>query len=148
MEKAGHLFLGIILGGILILLTHYYLEWFDFADLKNIGLVCVIIYVYSLFSDIDTRASTIVWTFLGLGIIFSFAGYALGEKMYLLGGLGLITITFLAAQVFPHRGFTHSILFGLFVSIPWIYLSYEYSILAFVCFYSHMLGDEEYFKLI
>jgi membrane-bound metal-dependent hydrolase YbcI (DUF457 family) len=97
---------------------------------------------------VDLKNSQIVWTFIPIGLIGSGIGYAMNNEIYLLAGLGLITITFIAAQFFPHRGFTHSIIFGIFVSIPWIYLSYEYFILAFLCFYSHLLGDEEYFKII
>jgi len=147
MDKSGHLFLGIVLGGILIFLTHYYLGWFDF-NIQNISLMIIIVYIYSLMADVDLKNSQIVWTFIPIGLIGSGIGYAMNNEIYLLAGLGLITITFIAAQFFPHRGFTHSIIFGIFVSIPWIYLSYEYFILAFLCFYSHLLGDEEYFKII
>jgi membrane-bound metal-dependent hydrolase YbcI (DUF457 family) len=148
MNKTGHLFLGTILGIILILITNYYLNWFDFTNLINIALLILIIYVYSLIPDIDTRASQIVWTFIPIGLILAFAGYILPNNLYLLGGLSLIAITFVSAQFFPHRGFTHSILFGIAVSLPWIYLSYEYAILAFLCFYSHLAADQEFFKLV
>lgn len=74
--------------------------------------------------------------------------YFLNNQIYLLGGISLIAVTFIAAQFFPHRGFTHSILFGIAVSLPWIYLSYGYAILAFVCYYSHLMADKEFFKLV
>jgi hypothetical protein len=148
MDKTAHIFIGAALGTILIFITHFYLNWFDFNSLINIGLLIVIIYIYSLLADIDTRASQIVWTFIPIGLIAAVAGYTMNNNLYLLGGIGLIAITFIAAQFFPHRGFTHSILFGIAVSLPWIYLSYEYAILAFVCFYSHLAADEEFFKLV
>lgn len=148
MDKTGHLFIGAALGAILIFITHFYLHWFDFNSLINIGLLIVIIYIYSLLADIDTRASQIVWTFIPIGLVASIVGYTMNNNLYLLGGIGLIAITFIAAQFFPHRGFTHSILFGIAVSLPWIYLSYPYVILAFVCFYSHLAADEEFLKLV
>ena len=148
MNYKGHSFVGVGLGVILILLTHFYLHWFDFNNLINIGLLVLIIYVYSLLPDIDARASKIVWTFIPIGLAAAIAGYAMDNNLYLICGLGLIAVTVIAAQVFPHRGFTHSILFGIAVSLPWLYLSYEYTALAFVCFYSHLLADGEFFKLV
>jgi len=148
MDKTAHLFIGLVLGVILILLTHYFLNWFDFNSLLNLGIMISIIYIYSLLADIDTRASQIVWTFIPLGLVVAIAGYSMNNQMLLIGGIALIGVTFIAAQFFPHRGFTHSILFGIAVSLPWIYLSYEYSLLALICYYSHLVADEEYFKLV
>lgn len=147
MDKAGHLFIGGALGTLLVLLTHYFLNWFPFTLLSG-GIIIVIIYIYSLLADIDSKSATIVWTFFGIGIVSLIAGYFLKNNLFLLFGIILIASTFLAAQLFPHRGFTHSLLFGILVSVPWIYLSWQYFLLAFVCYYSHLLADEEYFKMI
>lgn len=148
MEKIGHLVLGAILGIILIGLTHYLLNWFDLKNIYNFGLIIVIIYIYSLLADIDTKSGTIVWTFIPIGLVSAISGFITHNTIFLVGGIALIAITFLAAQFLPHRGFTHSILFGIAVSFPWIYLSYPYAILAFVCFYSHLIADGEFSKLI
>jgi hypothetical protein len=147
MDKVGHVFIGGALGIILILLTHFYLDWFPFT-LLNVGLMIGIIYVYSLISDCDLKNSTITWTFIPISIISLIAGYFLNNNLFLIFGIGLITVTFLAAQFLPHRGFTHSILFGVLVSLPWIYFHWHYSLLAFLCFYSHLAADEEWFKFI
>lgn len=148
MNKIGHLAVGILLGTILILLTHYYLNWFDFKSLVNIGFLIGIIYIYSLLPDVDMKNSAVTWTFIPMGLIAAIAGYVLNNQIYLLGGIALIAVTFIVAQFFPHRGFTHSILFGIAVSLPWIYLSYEYAILAFVCYYFHLIADSLYFKIV
>jgi len=148
MNKGGHLFVGIILGAILILATHFYLHWFDFTELTSIGLMILIIYVYSLLADIDTKSGAIVWTFIPIGLIASITGYLIHNNLFLISGIGLIGVTFIAAQFFPHRGFTHSILFGVAASLLWIYISYEYSILAFICFYSHLAADGIWGKFI
>jgi hypothetical protein len=147
MDKAGHIFIGGALGTILVLLAHYFLDWFEF-NIINIILIIGIIYIYSLISDVDMKNSTITWTFIPVGIVALISGYVLNNNLFLLFGIGLITVTFLAAQFLPHRGFTHSILFGIAVSLPWIYFSWHYSLLAFICFYSHLIADEEYFKLV
>jgi hypothetical protein len=148
MDKSAHLFVGVAFGVILILLTHYYLDWFDFKSLSSICLMMIIIYIYSLIEDIDTKSSAIVYTFIPIGLIMMFVGYSINIKVYMFIGFGLILVTFFCAQFLPHRGFTHSILFGVLVSVPWIYLSYEYSILAFLCFYSHLMLDKIFFKII
>ena len=147
MDKSGHLYLGGALGVILILLTHYLYSWFPFT-INNVGIMVAVIYVYSLLPDIDTRASTIVWTFIPIGIVAVAAAYFLNNNLMMIGGIGLLAVTFIAAQFFPHRGYTHSLLFGILVSLPWIYFSWNYSVLAFLCYYSHLAGDQEFFKLI
>jgi len=118
MDKTAHIFIGAALGAILIFITHFYLHWFDFNSLVNIGILIVIIYIYSLLSDVDAKSSQIVWTFIPIGLIAAVAGYTMNNNIFLLSGLGLIAITFFAAQFMPHRGFTHSILFGIVVSLP------------------------------
>jgi membrane-bound metal-dependent hydrolase YbcI (DUF457 family) len=148
MNKIGHLCLGIFFGVVLILLTHHYLGWFDFKTLVGIGLIVIIVYVYSLIPEIDMKNSAVTWTFIPIGIIASVTGYMTNNKLYLIGGLALLTITFLAAQFLPHRGFTHSIFFGIIVSLPWMYVSWDYVALAFVCFYSHLAADSEFFKIV
>lgn len=147
MNKLGHLFIGSVLGIALVLLTHYYLGWFT-KDLLNVAIIIWVIYVYSLLPDIDSKSGSITWTFIAVAIVALISGYFLKNNIFLIFGIGLITITFLAAEFMPHRGFTHSILFGILVSFPWIYIDWHYSILSFVCFYSHLLADQEYFKII
>lgn len=147
MDHKGHLFLGTASGTILILLTHYFYGWFLFT-INNLGVMVGVIYVYSLLADVDTRASQIVWTFIPIGIIAVAGAYFLNNNLLMIGGISLLAITFIAAQFFPHRGFTHSIIFGIVVSLPWIYFSWNYSVLAFICYYSHLIADEEFFKII
>jgi membrane-bound metal-dependent hydrolase YbcI (DUF457 family) len=148
MNKIGHLFAGVVFGAILILLTHYFIGWFNFSDLLHIGLLILIIYVYSLIPDGDMKNSAITWTLIPIGLIMMLAGYGMGNIFYMFLGFGLILVTYLCAQFLPHRGFTHSILFGILVSLPWIYVSYEYALLAFLCFYSHLILDKKPFKII
>ena len=147
MDKVGHIFVGGVLGVILILLTHYYLNWFFPFTLLNIGTMIVLIYVYSLLADCDMKNSSITWTFIPISIVALLVGYFMNNTLFLIFGIVLISLTFLAAQLFPHRGFTHSILFGILVSLPWIYFHWHFAVLAFVCYYSHLVADKEYFKL-
>jgi len=147
MEKAGHLIFGSILGVLLIALTHYFLKWFTFTP-TTMGVMIGIIYVYSLLPDIDIKSGTIVWTFFGVGLLAIIIGYATKNNPYMLIGIILLVVTFLSATFFKHRGYTHSIMFALVVSLPLIFFHWNYSILALVCYYSHLIADGEAFKLL
>jgi len=146
MDKSGHLFVGGITGAILILLTHYFFQWFIF-DLNNLGFMILIIYIYSLLPDIDAKSSQITWTFIPIGLFAIIFAYYYNNNIIMIAGISLIAVTFLAAQFLPHRGFTHTIIFGFAVSLPWLYLSWHFVILAFLCFWSHLIADSEPFKI-
>jgi membrane-bound metal-dependent hydrolase YbcI (DUF457 family) len=148
MDNKEHLFIGFSCGILLVLISNYFFNLFDLKDAYNILLMICITYVYSLLADIDTRASRIVWTFLGFGIVGIIVGYFTDFQILLFASIGLLTVTFIIAQFLPHRGFTHSIVFGLLVSLPWIYYAPEMALLAFLVYYSHLAADEEYLKFI
>lgn len=147
MEKIGHLTLGSILGILLIILTHYFFGWFIF-NLLNIVIMLTVIYVYSLLPDIDIKSGTIVWTFFGVGLLAVVIGYTTKNNPYMLIGIILLAVTFLSATFFTHRGYTHSIMFSLLVSVPLIFFHWNYAVLAAVCYYSHLIADGEPFKLL
>jgi membrane-bound metal-dependent hydrolase YbcI (DUF457 family) len=147
MNKLGHLLLGAISGLVLIMLTNLKFNWFNFDGIMSVVFIIIIIYIYSLLCDIDAKSSTIVWTFIPIGLAAAIFGFVMTNQVYLLCGIGLIAITFVAAQFLPHRGFAHSIIFGILVSSPLLYVSYEYAALGFICFYSHLCADGEFFKL-
>lgn len=147
MNKGGHLLVGFIVGILFIYITHFTLGWFSY-DFKNICLYAVIIGLFCLIPDTDHRNSVISFIFIGLSILGMAAGYNYNNDVILFSFFGLLIATFIAWTI-GHRGFVHSILFGIIVSIPLIYLfSYQVSILAFICFYSHLAADEEFFKFI
>lgn len=139
--------MGSLFGVILIILTNYKYGWFDFKSLISILAVTIIIYIYSLLADVDCKSSTIVWTFIPLGLAAAIFGVGMHMYVYILCGIGLISITFFAAEFMPHRGFTHSILFGIIMSAPLYVLHHEFAVLAFVCFYSHLAADGLFIKL-
>ena len=147
MNKAGHLVLGTLMGLIFMLVMRYF-NWFTVLDLHSVCLIAVIFYIYSLFADVDLKNSTITWTFIPIGLVMAIFGYLQTNSMFLVCGLALIAITYLAAEFMPHRGFTHSIVFGVLVSLPWLWVSYQLSFLAFVCFYSHLVADELWLKMV
>ena len=146
MNKTGHLIVGFIVGLLFLGATNYFLGWFSY-NLKDIGIYVIIIAVYCLLPDADHRNSFISFIFIGVSIIGMIFGYNYNDKMILFSSFGLLIITFLA-WIIGHRGFVHSLIFAVIVSLPLIYFfSYQVAILGFLCFYSHLAADEEYFKL-
>jgi len=147
MNFKGHLTIGFVVGALFILITHTFLGWFSY-DLKSIGIYGIIIFIYCLLPDSDLRNSTISYVFIAVSIIGMMAGYNYNNTKILYSSFALLVVTFIAWNM-KHRGFIHSIVFNIIVSAPLIYFfSYEVAALAFICFYSHLAADEEYFKLI
>jgi len=148
MNKSGHLLVGSIVAFFLVLITNYFFGLFDLMNVYNILIIIGITYVYSLLADIDHQNSTITWTFLGIGIAGIIVGLSIKLDILLFGSIGLLVLTFIIARFLPHRGFTHSIVFGLLVSLPWIYYEPIMALLAFFVYYSHLAADEEYLKFV
>ena len=147
MNKTGHLLVGFAVGLLFIGATNYFFGWFGY-DLKNIVIYLIIIALYCLIADADHRNSLISFIFVGVSIIGMIFGYNYNDKMILFSAFGLLIITFLA-WIIGHRGFVHSIIFGILVSAPLIYFfSYQVAALAFLCYYSHLAADECWFKII
>jgi len=147
MNFKGHLLAWFIIGTLFILITHNFFDWFNY-DLKSIGVYAIIISIYCLLPDSDLRNSTISYLFIAVSIIGMILGYNYDVTNILYSSFALLVITFIAWNM-KHRGFIHSLSFNVIVSAPLIYFfSYEVALLAFICFYSHLITDEEYFKLV
>ena len=147
MNRGGHLLVGFIVGILFIFITHFFLGWFNY-NFKDICIYIIIIALYCLIPDTDHRNSTISFVFIGMSIFGMSAGYYYNNNIVLFSFFTLLVITFIA-WIIGHRGFVHSILFGIIVSIPLMYFfSYQISILSFVCFYSHLVADEIPFKIV
>ena len=146
-----HTTIGFFVGVILIALTHYFLGWFCIAATlscaKSLFICLMIILLYAILPDCDHPISTITWSFIGLAIIGLGVGWYLGNNLLMIFSFGLIALTFVCAQWFPHRGFIHSITAGLIFSIPiYFLLSLPSALLAFACYYSHLASDGELLK--
>jgi membrane-bound metal-dependent hydrolase YbcI (DUF457 family) len=124
------------------------LGWYE-VKAESVLIYLLIMIIYSLLPDIDHQSSKIVWWFIPASIIGMMAGYFSNNEPLMFGSFGLLLVTFLSATFFKHRGFTHTISFGVLISLPLIYLfSYQEALLAFLCFYSHLAADDEWFQLI
>lgn len=148
MNKKGHLIVGLLVCVFFIVSANLLLQWY-FFDIKSIAIYAAIILIYCLMPDMDSKSSTIVWFFIPLSIVGMAYGYYAKDNIIMISFFSLLVITFIAASWMPHRGFIHSILFGIVVSAPLLYFfSREEAILGFIAFYSHLMADKEYFKII
>lgn len=102
--------------------------------------------IYCLLPDVDTPASIIRRVFITLtGIVLIVSSLLLIKGtsnttilawVILFSGLFLVSLLFL-----HHRGFTHSVLFGIIVSIIWVPYSEFIAVVAFIGFLSHLIAD-------
>jgi membrane-bound metal-dependent hydrolase YbcI (DUF457 family) len=101
--------------------------------------------VYALLPDIDTPASKIrtITNILGGILIVSMAGaYLLYQRDdRFLYGIILVAVIQVALYALKHRGFTHSLLFGLIAVAPIAYLNQTIGLLAAIGFLSHIVFD-------
>ena len=136
----------IVIGIIFVVLMNRISGWFNF-NIETYITILIIIFIYSLLPDTDHKMSHITWIFLGVGIAGAFYG-SFYNSLILYFSLGLLTLTFVAAKLLKHRGIIHTVWMGALTSTPlWFILGKEYMFLAFVVFYSHLLGDGYFFKL-
>ena len=148
MDKSGHLITGFTVGILFIVITNIWLKWFS-KDIKSVVIYATVILIYCLIPDLDSKSSTIVWLFIPLSIIGMGYGYYVSNKIIMIAFFTLLVVTFVSAAWMPHRGFIHSMTFGILVSAPLLYFfNYQIALLAFVCFYSHLAADQEFLKVV
>jgi hypothetical protein len=157
MKKKNHIIFGFLLSFIFILLFGFLKFDIFYFDLKNLLILCCIIIFYSLLADIDHKGSTIIWFFLGLGLIGLVAGiFILLTNTENINGLVILffstlflIMTFLFPRLFSHRGIIHTIWVGLLALIPlwFVFHNSGYCVIAYVSWYSHLLGDGFIFKI-
>lgn len=132
-----HITIGIILGVVFVIVKIFLLKtplnsWPDLA----IGLLGIPL--FSIISDIDQTNSRPRKLFLSLGflgiIILSFL------KSFL--AIILVCLIFLFVTNTKHRGFLHSIPFGLMISLPFLFYDYVFAIFVFLSYLSHIILDK------
>jgi len=148
MNKGGHLAIGFVLGICFILVMSKTFGWFDVMNFEAWGVYVLIIFIYALLADVDHKMSSITWIFIGMSVIGMSAAFYFDLKLMMGLSLGLLILTFTAAQFFPHRGPTHTVWFGALTCIPvYLILGWQEGILAYLIYYSHLFADGEYFNL-
>jgi len=147
MNKDAHLAIGFTLGIAFILAMNRYLGWFDITSSKAWITYLIIMFVYSLLADCDLKNSQIVWTFIAVSIMALSVAFYLNNNILMMSGIGLLSVTYIFAEFFPHRGPTHTIWFVILTSVPiYFLLGLHESVLSGLVYYSHLFADGEYFK--
>jgi len=111
-------------------------------------LIFLLIPFYALISDIDHKNSKITWIGLGFSLILCLLGLFY-QSMFLNVGVGLLAVVLISVFVFEHRGFTHSLVFGAIICAPILYyFSFTEFAIVYLVFYSHLLMDGLFFKIL
>jgi hypothetical protein len=157
MKKTSHIFFAFVLNFLFVLLIGWLgLNWFYFT-LKSLVIIFFIIIFYALLPDIDHKSGTMTWFFLSIGILGVIMGiFFIGFKfdmnfslLVLIFSSLLLVAALISSNFFKHRGIIHSIPLGLLSVVPLFFLlgNFSYCLVAFVSFYSHLVGDGYLFKL-
>jgi hypothetical protein len=157
MKKVGH----IIFAGILTFLFVYLMIYLGFSlfelNLKNIGVIAILVSFYSILPDIDHKNSSITWWFFGIGLFFLIFGIlGIFFKLTFFNPLLVVTlsasflaIVFVSSNIFKHRGLIHTVQAGIIAVFPTylIFHSLIFPLLAYIAWHSHLLGDGYFFKI-
>lgn len=132
MNFRGHFLSGVLAGGAFFLANLRY----PYFSVLDAGIMWLILIVYALIPDIDTDSYIQTYFYLAT---FGVAAYLFWKKNYLWSALvGMLVMLPVIAH---HRGFVHSLWFGVLVSLPLAFFSPWYTVVAFCGFMIHLIGD-------
>jgi len=154
MNKKGHWSLGIFLGILFILITGYFeLGLFNFTATSLIIIIGILLF-YSILPDVDHKAGTMTWGFIGvatIGMVFGITLmlFKINSFNLIAASTLLLVFTFVSAHVLKHRGIIHTIQVGLLSVLPLWFLfgKIGYCILGYVAWHSHLIGDGYFWKV-
>jgi hypothetical protein len=134
MNFRGHLFSAILVLIVISLIA--YPQIASILSITEMSVAAFIFILYSLVPDIDTDShiQTIVYT----AILFSEAYLIYSQKYKIAAILGVLSTIPLIAK---HRGFCHSWLFGIVISLPFALVNWIFIIPAFAGFALHKVCD-------
>lgn len=149
-----HLVFGLILEFVFLILTFYFLNWFQIYNFENILIILIVLFISPLVIDLDHRHSKLRegFTFAGLMIgLIGVISYYININLTLLMVYGIILASAgnLTYYIFKHRGFTHSILFCcIYAGLTWFLTNnIQITYLALLGCYTHLIADKIPFKI-
>lgn len=155
MNYKEHITLGVAFTLPIILLLHFFTTLNLDITFINVISLLLILFLGPLIMDLDHHMGKLreVTTFIGLIIsIIGIVGYYLNiltPKLMMIGII-LSSLGFMLCYVTKHRGITHTLVFSILFSliIHIILLNIFLTVIAFISVYSHLIGDDIYFKII
>lgn len=150
-----HLVFGLILELLFLIIMFFWKGWFNDFNLVSFQQLFIILLISPLFADLDHKQGKLreVLTLIGLTIsIIAVLLYYININVIELMVYGVL-ISFFSYGLFyitKHRGFIHTlpccIVYSLFLYV--FTLNIYLSVLGFVGYYSHLLGDKLYFRIL
>lgn len=140
-DRNKHIIIGLIVLGILYYLNMTY-KWVEApADFQSLSFLLGVGIVYSLLSDVDQPGSTINrYVTLGLVGVIIYSFYNVEHQKYGIWSALLLGVL----RIVGHRTIVHSVLGGVILSLPLLYLGKVYFIVGLVAFISHIIADNDF----
>ncbi len=137
-----HIIGGFISTTVLLVIMSFFIP----LTLTFIGLSSVVSFIFSQLPDIDIQSSKIRWflTVAGIGISFIQLVFYNNTQLAIIY-LGIVLVIWLMVLIkgFGHRGWLHSILFGVLLSCFMFSYGYLYVIVAFINYLTHLVLDKK-----
>lgn len=133
-----HLIAGSIITSLGFVILHFYGKF----ELKFLFLVPYIIFLSDI-SDIDIKKSKArkVFNLSVCGILLVLTFFAFLKNIYYFVFFIPILILFIIVHSLTHRKQSHTILFGIIVSLPLLYFSFYLFLVGFGSYLSHLTLD-------
>ena len=154
----GHLIFGFVFTAVFFLLINHF-EALTWSDLKFF-LYTPVLFFFILLPDLDSDSSVIrrVVNVLGVSLVLGcMIGYYFTKNLFFLFGAVTTLLVLLLAWGFTHRGWMHSFVAALILSLPLLigynietdtfFLNYMLFLMGFAGYTSHLIMDGE-FKVV
>lgn len=139
-----HMIFGLLFS-IIIVIFFYKMKYLE-LEFHQYFFFIPVVFFSALLPDIDTKKSIIGRIVFLTGIMLIIGSsllYYIYENPLFLFILFSVFLSFILIHLLKHRGFTHSIIGGLFVLLPMLFLGIEMYVISFVAYFSHLLLDGE-----
>jgi len=148
MNFKEHLILGVVLSIIFIGVTYFWQGWFEISNSNLILQIVILMFVSPLAADLDHRHGKLREWVTVIGLVLALLGIIFDKGNITKFGVIIGCIAYLVYYTTKHRGYTHTIWFTGVYSVIVFYITnnIQLSILGFVGYYSHLIGDKLWYR--
>ena len=149
MNYKGHLFLGVSLSILFIIIMFLWKGWYSNFNFNLNLQILLLIFVSPLMADLDHRHGKLREWVTVLGLLFAIFGMIISRSNITNFGVIIACIAYLLYYTTNHRGFTHTLWFSCVYGCIIYYMTKEIhiGILGVFSYYTHLLGDKLWCKL-